>query len=173
MNDDFNRRADRLLGDVFSANAEEAPVKERKTTSRRSAILMGISTGVIGLIIGAAAASSGNTKEPSPGPTVTATAPDREKPRATLTPEPKAPQKNDGSFGDGDHFVGKDIKPGTYRSTGASEGLIDLCIASVLDKDGDVLEMKSGNGDSPVIIEVAASGDVVSVTGCKPFARVR
>lgn len=173
MNDDFDRQADRLLGDVFTANVEEAPVKEKKATSRKSAILMGISTGVIGLLGGAAAAAGGTAEAPSPSPTVTVSAPAREGVRETLTADKPAPQKAADGFGDGDHFVGKDVKPGTYRSPGAKEGLVDLCMASTLAKNGDVIDVKSGAADAPVIIEVTSSADVVSVAGCKAFSRVR
>jgi len=174
--DSFDEQSRRLLGDVFSTPPPPDEKPGRKLTTRRSAILMGVSAGVIGFFIGAAAAGS-PTQAPLPGPVAAHTQDAVGGARETIKPSPTGSQKPtqapEAPFGDGDHLVGADVKPGTYRSTGASEGLVDLCMVSVLDGDGNVLDMKSGNGDSDVIIKVSASGDVVSVTGCEPFKRVR
>lgn len=140
--------------------------------------------GVLGLALFASCvalvAGSDDDKEDGGATVTTSSAPVSASPSASsakpsspatpVTTEPTPPpQPSPASFGNGDFEVGKDVKPGTYVSKGAEEGLFDLCTATTESADGMINELKSANAGEQVILKVTSSDSVVSIDGCEPF----
>lgn len=82
-------------------------------------------------------------------------------PKTTLSP----------SVDEGAWLVGTDIKPGTYRSPGATEGYCAWVVRKNQDQDAEVVAV--GTADKPNEPQRVAlkSGQVFETTGCRPWVK--
>ncbi len=73
-------------------------------------------------------------------------------------------------------MVGEDVAPGTYRSTGAKEGLFELCsVTTHSDENGDsdtTMDWKTANADEPIRLKLSGKVKSVKATGCENFVKV-
>jgi hypothetical protein len=77
-------------------------------------------------------------------------------------------------FGDGTWIVGSDIEPGTYRSNGATDGVVDYCSYSRLKEpssDSDGLSFGSANANEPIVIDIRPTDGAFKVSGCDTFRK--
>lgn len=129
-------------------------------------------TAIVFLFIGVGIGGSGSrTTTTTAGATVSG---------AKVTAAPTAPAPAEApsgpatSFGDGTWVVGEDIVPGTYKSTGARPGFIELCSVTThagAAGDGDVIKWETANAGEPVLINVTKAKSV-KATGCETFQKV-
>lgn len=158
--------------------------QHRKGTGR---VAIGIYAGLLGLMLGSAAAGGADTttpvasEEPQPVKTVTVEVPG---PTKTVTVAPKAPKAKPAapakpasaeSFpGDGTYVVGTDIQPGTYRSKPADGQLMEMCywsrLSSLSGEMGSILANDIAKGQTTVTI---LPGDKAFETkGCDEWVKV-
>jgi hypothetical protein len=79
------------------------------------------------------------------------------------------------SFGDGTWVVGEDIVGGTYKSSGAQEGIFELCSVTTLagdTSDSKVIDWLTANADEPMRLKVSGKVKAVKATGCETFTKV-
>ncbi|GLW49767.1 hypothetical protein Stsp02_54280 [Streptomyces sp. NBRC 14336] len=71
-------------------------------------------------------------------------------------------------------MVGKEVKPGTYRTEGPQGGLITDCywarLSSTSGEFADIIANESTKGGTTVTI--AAGDKAFTTTGCKPWEKV-
>jgi hypothetical protein len=98
-------------------------------------------------------------------------APEALAPEASTAPQLAAPE----GIGEGTHIVGVDIEPGTYRSSGATPGLFELCLWSTKDgpaSNADVIDFGTANTDERQVVEIASDVGAFESSGCEPWQRV-
>jgi hypothetical protein len=95
----------------------------------------------------------------------------RPRPQTRRLPPSKEPAKPAG-IDEGEWLVGAEVEPGRYRSTGAKEGIFDLCSATTRSDSGDVIEWKTGKTGEQVLINVTGGAARFSHSGCEPFVKV-
>lgn len=133
----------------------------------------------VGLLIGALAASAGHpapgegaspsaTVAPTPAQTAVPPSP------ATTAPSEKAgPAEAEQIPGDGVFLVGRDIKPGTYRSEGPQGEPIIYCAWARLSGTGgegkDIISGDASKGAETVTI--AATDKAFRTSGCKTWKK--
>lgn len=79
------------------------------------------------------------------------------------------------SFGEGTWIVGVDIEPGTYRSTGAKEGLFEFCSYKRLKEptsDSDSLSWGTANANEPIVIAIKPTDGAFQSSNCDTFTKV-
>jgi hypothetical protein len=81
-----------------------------------------------------------------------------------------SPVVRDGSFGPGDYIVGTDLKPGTYRNRGGSQGCYYARLRGFTHALSDVIS--NNNTDGSAIVTVGASDKGFASTGCGTWTRV-
>ncbi|MCX5409304.1 hypothetical protein OHA37_36300 [Streptomyces sp. NBC_00335] len=145
---------------------------------------------VIGLVIGTGIGSSGadnsGGKSATPSPTVTATKtvtatgtaalPARQAPTSTPTPTPSTVEKAPAGEipGDGTYVVGKDIRPGTYRTAGAEEddAFPNCYWARLSGTSGELKEIiANDNSEGPTTVTISAADKAFKTTGCQTWKR--
>lgn len=133
-----------------------------------------IGWGIAGIVaIGVIANLGGGSGTPTSRTVATESAPRPTTPAPTTPARPVGPQT---SFGDGTWIVGADIEPGTYRSTGAQEGVFEFCSYSRLrdaSSDGDTLSWGTANANEPIVIAIKASDGAFKSAGCATFTKVK
>src|SRR6266487_4109390 len=111
--------------------------------------------------------SSQATSAPTPTPTssrATST------PTQVPTPKPTAkPAPSFAHFGDGTFVVGKDIKPGTYRTRTGSPGCYFARLSGFGGTVGDIIS--NANTDNPAIVTIAASDKGFQSTNCGTWTK--
>jgi hypothetical protein len=55
---------------------------------------------------------------------------------------------------------------------GTQPGIFELCSVSTKDKNGNVLDWKTGNEGDQVLITITEKADTVEIAGCEPFQKV-
>jgi hypothetical protein len=145
---------------------------------------------LVGCIGGVGIGSTGSTTTAVPGAATTVTAPaatttvsEKAKAAATVTekaapaptvtvtekaPEPKPEPEPEEEIGDGSYLVGSDIKPGTWKSSGAEGG---LCYADTKTENGGILEQEVANEGS-VIIRITKRAYTFESRGCGTWKKV-
>ena len=147
----------------------------RGEASNKRVALWGIITSSVAIFLGILfivgfGVSLGNSKPTTSVPTISAPA---AAPAAAVAP----PVQNGPAttFGDGTWVVGSEIVPGTYRSTGAREGIFEFCSVFTYatdTADGEVLAVDSANANEPIRIKVSGKVKSVKASGCEPFTKV-
>ncbi|MFF3208425.1 hypothetical protein [Streptomyces sp. NPDC002962] len=75
--------------------------------------------------------------------------------------------------GDGTFLVGREARPGTYRSAGPSEALADCYWARLKGTTGDLSEViANGSGKGPATITVLATDKAFQTSGCQTWKRL-
>lgn len=77
-------------------------------------------------------------------------------------------------YSDGDYIIGDDIPYGMYVSAGAKDDVFDLCIVSSTSPGASHWPiLKSANTGDRIIVRLTKenTGDVLSISGCKPLER--
>lgn len=147
----------------------QPPKKRRKG----GYIALGVLVGVAVLtLVGNAVGQNSTVNEPrtvavhdTRQPTTVAAAP-------ATTAAPRGPQT---SFGEGTWIVGVDIAPGTYRSTGAKEGLFEFCSYKRLKEptsDSDSLSWGTANANEPIVIAIKPTDGAFQSSNCDTFTKV-
>ena len=145
----------------------------RGEASNKRVALWGVITSAVAIFLGILfivgfGVSLGNSKPTAAtsAPTISAPAP------AVAAPVQNGPAT---TFGDGTWVVGEDIVPGTYRSTGAKEGIFEFCSVFTYANDtadGSVLALDSANANEPIRIKVSGKVKSVKASGCETFTKV-
>ena len=149
----------------------QPPKKEAKRVHWAGVIVIGFFCFVFG--IGCGATTSGSTPAAQSSPSTSAPRPTYTAPTYSppVTVAPAAPTT---SFGDGTWIVGSDIQPGTYRSSGAKQGLFELCSATTksgASSNSDTIDWVTANANEPVVIEIGPGVKAFEVSGCEPFTK--
>jgi hypothetical protein len=79
------------------------------------------------------------------------------------------------SFGDGTWVVGEDIQPGTYKTAGATAGVMEFCAVSTHSgdtTDSPIIDIASANANEPIRIKVTGKVKAVKASGCEDFVKV-
>jgi hypothetical protein len=105
-----------------------------------------------------------------PEPVATTKAPAPAAPPPVAETEPPAKPAIDTSFGDGSYEVGVDVAPGKYKSSGATEGLFELCSVSTKNSAGDMVDWETANANEQVLITIK-KGQTVEASGCEEFSK--
>ncbi|GAA3145852.1 hypothetical protein ACFQ0X_37505 [Streptomyces rectiviolaceus] len=134
----------------------------------------------VGAVIVAAATGgpdSGDGAKSSATVTATETVTGSVKPESTSKPSASASKEGavgDGIPGDGTFVVGAEIKPGTYRTAGPADNIIDNCYwARLKSTSGDVGDIiANGNTKGPATVTVSPGDKAFQTTGCKDWAKV-
>jgi hypothetical protein len=165
-----------LLGLIFSllglARARQG------TSDNKGIAIAGIACSAIGLlicIIYAAAFASAVSDAPSRSmPTTTIdsgrSAPVAEAVTATTSALPTGTIPGDGFF-----RVGTDIQPGTYRSTGAQEGIFEFCSWSTKKgavSNSDTVDFGTANANEPMVVEIGKNTKGFQTSNCEPWVKV-
>src|SRR5258708_4194526 len=135
--------------------------KTRKPLRRGMKIGCGAIAAIVVLVIIIAIATSGGSKGSTPTTNTQATQPATQNQstqaptqiptsKPTAKPAPTFPQ-----FGDGTYQVGKDIKPGTYRTRVGSPGCYYARLSGFGGSFGEI--MANNNTDAPAIVTIAAT----------------
>ncbi|MEV0523066.1 hypothetical protein AB0I66_06535 [Streptomyces sp. NPDC050439] len=137
---------------------------------------------VIGAVIVAAAtggSDSGDSAEPSATITATETVAGSGKPDSSPKPSDSASASEehgdgDGIPGDGTFVVGTEAKPGTYRTAGPADDVIDNCYwARLKSTSGDVGDIiANGNTKGPATVTISPGDKAFQTTGCTDWKRV-
>lgn len=97
----------------------------------------------------------------------------------TVTSDPVAPQEQTGQkasktdIGEGEWLVGKDVAPGTYRTTGADDSAVPLCHWVVWTNDNKNEAGPSGlvdKSNQPGRVALK-KGNVFETSGCRPWVK--
>ncbi|MEV6755336.1 hypothetical protein [Streptomyces sp. NPDC051214] len=135
---------------------------------------------VIGAVIVAAAtggSGSGDSAEPSATITATETVAGSGEPDSS--PKSSAPASeeqgdSDGIPGDGTFVVGTEAEPGTYRTAGPADDVIDNCywarLKSTSGAIGDIIA--NGNTKGPATVTISPGDNAFQTTGCKDWKKV-
>jgi len=157
------------------APAGHSPVTPEPPKKKRTGLKIfgGIVGGLILLGIIGNAMGGGNNRSATP---TTNTAPVAQAPAATQAAEVQSapasgPDLSQG-IPDGQYIVGDEVAPGRYKSVGAQAGIFELCSVSTKDKNGNVLDWKTGNEGDQVLITITEKADTVEIQGCEPFRKV-
>jgi hypothetical protein len=146
--------------------APEPPKKKRKWPW--------VVGGFVVLIVLGSAVNGGNSRSATNAspPSVPATAAQAQQPASA--PEQSSPSEPDFSEGipEGTWSVPDQVSPGKYRSTGAKEGLFEMCMVSTSSENGNVLDLDSGNAGEQVQITVTSKAAEFKNSGCEPFVKV-
>jgi hypothetical protein len=149
--------------------APEPPKKKRKWPW--------VVGGFVALIVLGSAVNGGNSRSatnasPPTAPTAPVTAAQAQQPASA--PEQSSPSGPDFSEGipEGTWSVPDQVAPGKYRSTGAKEGLFEMCMVSTSSENGNVLDLDSGNAGEQVQITVTSKAAEFKNSGCEPFVKV-
>ncbi|MEV4936819.1 hypothetical protein [Streptomyces zaomyceticus] len=160
-------------GPQQSRPSPAAPSPRKGILSHGAAALGGL---LVGVLIGMVVSNGGAADTPSAAQTVTAT-PQTQPPETAPDSQPatSAPRKNTTPAaeipGDGVFLVGKDIRPGTYRSDGKDNA---LCYwARLSDTTGEVEDViASGNAEGQAIIKIDGSDKAFQTSDCKPWQKI-
>lgn len=119
--------------------------------------------------------TDGASKEAAPTPTPTTAAPTPETPKPATTPAPSKPAARKPATapkisGDGEYLVGQDMKAGTYKTAGPSDG---LCYWE-RDKDSSgefdsIIANGTPTGNGRVTVK---KGEVFKTQGCDDWTEV-
>ncbi|MFC8514317.1 hypothetical protein [Streptomyces sp. NPDC057257] len=135
------------------------------------AVLAGLVVG--GLIGNAAGGDSGKTPSTATS-TVTATVTGAAQTAGPGGAKTAGRVRGGGFPGDGTFVVGKDIKPGTYRTDGPQGGLITDCywarLSSTSGDVNDIIANESTKGQTTVTI--SPSDKAFTTNGCKTWEKV-
>lgn len=149
-------------------------------TGRAKRVLTHGTALVIGVILGAATGSSGNSDanaSATPAPTVTVhdTVTEAAKPAPTVTVTKTVKPKAKASFsGDGTYLVGTDIKAGTYRTSGPSDSSLPNCYwerssSASGDMNGIIAnDNLAGAG----VVTIRSSDKIFKTSGCSDWTKV-
>ncbi|MEU5434500.1 hypothetical protein AB0G73_14150 [Streptomyces sp. NPDC020719] len=162
----------------------QPPPPPRKSRSVKG-VLTHTAAAVLGLVIGAAIGSSTADKSGSkgitPSETVTATktatetetAAPSEKETPTPTPSETKIAPAGEIPGDGTYVVGKDIKPGTYRTNGPEDDAFPNCYwARLSGTSGEFNEIiANANTAGPTTVTISAADRAFQTTGCQTWKR--
>ncbi|MFF6982457.1 hypothetical protein ACFZAV_33395 [Streptomyces sp. NPDC008343] len=148
----------------------------RNVLTHTLAVVLGL---IVGAVIGSSTADNSDTKGTTPSATATATetvtatptttAPEEESPTPSET---KTPEDSINQIpGDGTYVVGKDIRPGTYRTEGPEDTAIPNCYwARLSGTSGEFNEIiANGNTAGPTTVTISASDKAFQTTGCKTW----
>ncbi len=78
------------------------------------------------------------------------------------------------TYGDGTYLVGEDLKPGTYRSAGAAEGMFQLCSWSIKtsdDQDARIVDIGTAGELTDRQRVKLKAGQAFETNGCAPWER--
>jgi hypothetical protein len=148
----------------------------RNVLTHTLAVVLGL---IVGAVIGSSAADNSNTKGTTPSATAatetvtetpTTAAPEEETPTSSVT---KTPEDSVNEIpGDGTYVVGKDIKPGTYRTEGPEDTAIPNCYwARLSGTSGEFNEIIANGNTAPTTVTISASDNAFQTTGCKTWKR--
>ncbi|MBF9072242.1 hypothetical protein I2501_29870 [Streptacidiphilus sp. NEAU-YB345] len=91
---------------------------------------------------------------------------------ATVTTKPAASTQQDGTVstiaGDGEHQVGQDMRPGTYRTAGPVGGSSSMCYR---ERDKDPVIANDNLAGSGLV--TVRKGEIFKSVGCQNWASVR
>lgn len=124
------------------------------------------------LVLAIAGATGGSEAEPAvrqSAPTVTYQPPTFR----TQAPTYTAPKPS--GIGSGTHIVGVDIQPGTYRSQGAQQGLIEFCSWTTrkgASSNSDIIDFGSANANEPMVVEIGKGVKAFETNNCEPWQKV-
>lgn len=154
----------------------QEPAKPSRPGGRRSALthsaaaLVGLVVGVLIGIVGSGQPK--NTPPPVTAVTVTETAPGSAEP-PTQRGDP-TPAARDEIPGDGTFLVGKEIKPGTYRSAGAADDTVPQCYWARLKGTSGALTDVLANGivEGQATVTILATDNAFQSTGCQTWKKI-
>lgn len=148
---------------------------KKKSWVARHKILTVVGALIAVFIIGGIASGGGedtssDTAQTAPEKETDAKPADDAKEAPADKPAEKKPAEPKGnSYSDGDYVVGEDIPAGTYTSSGAKEGLFEMCVIST-EGDGTLehmAQLKSANADERIIITLAKADGILTIAGCE------
>jgi len=147
------------------------------------AVVLGL---VIGNVIGAGGGSDNDTS-PSAESTVTETVTESASGTGAAPADPAGEESARGEAsaqeasrepaaevpGDGTFVVGKEIRPGTYRTDGPEDSVIPNCYWARLSGTSGEFDdiITNGNTDGPATVTVSASDKAFLTSGCKTWKR--
>ncbi|MCX5287097.1 MULTISPECIES: hypothetical protein [unclassified Streptomyces] len=129
------------------------------------------------------ATSGGNKKstpaKPSvtpsaPAPSTTPSAPSTSAPTPVPTPSARPTKPATTVSGDGEYIVGKDIRPGTYRTAGPADSSLPNCYWE-RDKDakGEFSSIiANGNPNGSAVVSVQPTDKLFKTQGCKEWVKI-
>ncbi len=77
-------------------------------------------------------------------------------------------------IGDGTWLIGSDMQPGTYRSTGAKQGLFEFCSWSTKagpSSNSDILDFGTANANEPMIVAIDSKVKAFTTSNCEPWTK--
>lgn len=130
---------------------------------RRSATIV---LGALSVFLAACATQSGQAAPLSASAPATSNSP--------ASPSALSPTTPAGIPGDGTFAVGSDIKPGTYRTSGAEGSTIPNCY---WERDKDLSGtfdsiITNGNSTGPAIVQISSTDAAFKTSGCQPWTLV-
>jgi hypothetical protein len=145
------------------------PPQQPRKSRKKLWITLGIIFAVL-VVISAISNAAGNSGTSSTAqPTQAATSQQAQsQPTQATTPTP-TPKPSFATFGDGTWQVGKDIKPGTYRTRQGSPGCYYARLKGFGGAVNDILA--NDNTDSPAIVTIAASDKGFQSNNCGTWTK--
>lgn len=139
-------------------------------------VLTHIGAVVIGFAIGAVAgyAGAGGSADAPATPKVTVTATSTATETSSTDSSGTAQKARSGEIpGDGTYVVGKDIRPGTYRTDGPQGGLVPNCYwARLSSTSGDLRDIiANGNTKGQTTVTIAPTDKAFTTTGCNRWTK--
>lgn len=147
-----------------------------KKPSTAKKVLVGLGVGLFALfvIVGMTGGGKNGTTASTSGST-SRTAPTAAAPAAPASSKPLAAAATAEGIGDGTFLVGTDIQLGTYRSAGATPGVIDFCTWSTragASTNSKIIDFGTANADEPMVVEIGKSVKAFKSSGCEPWMKV-
>ncbi|MEV0118373.1 hypothetical protein AB0H77_34875 [Streptomyces sp. NPDC050844] len=139
--------------------------------------MAGLAVGAVIVALATGGSDSGDGAKPSATITATETVTGSVKPesvpKSSASPS-KEEAADDGIPGDGTFVVGTEIKPGTYRTAGPADDVINSCYwARLKSTTGDVGDIiASGDSKGPVTVTISPGDKAFQTTGCKNWKKV-
>ncbi|MFD3696438.1 hypothetical protein ACFWUZ_09780 [Streptomyces sp. NPDC058646] len=135
--------------------------------------------GLVGLLLGMGIGASGSGTAPEaegPAPpvrsaasTVTAAASAAPAGRPSSAEAPRTEIAGDGTF-----LVGRDVRPGTYRTAGPQDDAFPNCYwARLRNTSGDLAAIiANDNAQGQAVVTIAAGDRAFDTKGCRPWTRI-
>ncbi|MBK3564536.1 hypothetical protein [Streptomyces sp. MBT62] len=136
----------------------------------------GVLTHIAAIAIGAVAgyAGAGGSTDTPATPRVTVTATSIATETSSTDSSGTAQKARSGEIpGDGTYVVGKDIKPGTYRTDGPQGGLVTNCYwARLSSTSGELRDIiANGNTMGQTTVTIAPTDKAFTTTGCNRWTK--
>lgn len=146
---------------------------KRGQADNKGVAIAGISLSAVGLFLcivytAVFASAVGDASKTTP----TASAPTYTAP--TYTAQSAAEAVPSEGIGDGTHIIGQDMEPGTYRSTGAKQGLFEFChwaTKSGASSNSDTVDFGTANANEPMVVEIGKNVKAFESSNCEPWIK--